>query len=185
MFWSAGFVERVPLRVPGLPYATVGAAASVSVGVAAYEEGMGSYEVLLASADRALYAAKEGGRNRVEVAELTRGPKTVSYAARRPPVPEISAGGKGENIVVIDDDVPWEIAALFGCALLTGVGAIRNTVTVQPGDSVAVFGLGGVGERQPVRGGGGHRDGRLDRMPRRGQRRRRHQADAGAGEQPR
>ena len=49
------------------------------------------------------------------------------------------------SAVVIDEDVPWEIAALFGCALLTGVGAVRHTVTVQPGDAVAVFGLGGVG----------------------------------------
>lgn len=38
-----------------------------------------------------------------------------------------------------------EIAALFGCAVLTGVGAVVNTARVQPGSSVAVFGLGGVG----------------------------------------
>lgn len=49
------------------------------------------------------------------------------------------------SAVVIPDDVPWEIAALFGCALLTGVGAVRNTVSVGAAHSVAVFGLGGVG----------------------------------------
>lgn len=38
-----------------------------------------------------------------------------------------------------------EIAALFGCAVLTGVGAVINTAKVPPGASVAVFGLGGVG----------------------------------------
>lgn len=38
-----------------------------------------------------------------------------------------------------------EIAALFGCAVLTGVGAVVNTAKVPPGASVAVFGLGGVG----------------------------------------
>lgn len=38
-----------------------------------------------------------------------------------------------------------EIAAVFGCAVLTGVGAVVNTAKVPPGASVAVFGLGGVG----------------------------------------
>jgi hypothetical protein len=49
------------------------------------------------------------------------------------------------SAVVIDDDVPFPVAAMFGCALLTGVGAVQNTVLVRPGESVAVFGLGGVG----------------------------------------
>lgn len=49
------------------------------------------------------------------------------------------------SAVVIDDDVPFPVAAMFGCALLTGVGAVQNTVVVRPGESVAVFGLGGVG----------------------------------------
>jgi predicted signal transduction protein with EAL and GGDEF domain len=40
---------------------------TVSAGIAFYEEGMGSYEVLLAAADRALYAAKAAGRDRIEV----------------------------------------------------------------------------------------------------------------------
>ena len=41
--------------------------------------------------------------------------------------------------------LPFEIAALFGCAVLTGVGAALNSAQVTPTDSVAVFGLGGVG----------------------------------------
>jgi alcohol dehydrogenase len=49
------------------------------------------------------------------------------------------------SAVVIDRDVPLETAALFGCATLTGAGAVFNTADVAHGDSVAVFGLGGVG----------------------------------------
>ncbi len=47
--------------------------------------------------------------------------------------------------VKIDPDMPFEIAALFGCAVLTGVGAVINTAKVQPGASIAMVGLGGVG----------------------------------------
>lgn len=50
-----------------------------------------------------------------------------------------------ESAVVIPDDVPLQTAALFGCAVLTGTGAVLNTAHAQPGQSVAVFGLGGVG----------------------------------------
>ncbi len=49
------------------------------------------------------------------------------------------------SLVRVDPEVALERAALFGCALSTGVGAIVNTAQVRPGDSVAVFGLGGVG----------------------------------------
>jgi alcohol dehydrogenase len=49
------------------------------------------------------------------------------------------------SAVVIPPEVPFEIAALFGCAVLTGVGAVLNTAGVRPGESAAVFGLGGVG----------------------------------------
>jgi len=49
------------------------------------------------------------------------------------------------SAVRVDPDLPFEIAALFGCAVLTGVGAVVNSAGVRPGDSVAVFGLGGVG----------------------------------------
>lgn len=49
------------------------------------------------------------------------------------------------STVPIDPELPWEIAALFGCAVLTGVGAVVNAARVSPGESVAIFGLGGVG----------------------------------------
>jgi Zn-dependent alcohol dehydrogenase len=49
------------------------------------------------------------------------------------------------SIVKITKDLPYEIAALFGCAVMTGVGAVVNTARVRMGDSVLVAGLGGVG----------------------------------------
>jgi alcohol dehydrogenase len=50
-----------------------------------------------------------------------------------------------ESAVVVPADVPLRTAALFGCAVLTGAGAVLNTAPVRPGQSVAVLGLGGVG----------------------------------------
>ena len=49
------------------------------------------------------------------------------------------------SLVKIDPDLPLEEAALFGCAVLTGVGAVVNTARAGAGSSVAVVGLGGVG----------------------------------------
>lgn len=49
------------------------------------------------------------------------------------------------SLVRVPTDLPLERAALFGCALLTGVGAVLNTARAQPGTAVVVFGLGGVG----------------------------------------
>ncbi|MGK2932711.1 MAG: zinc-binding dehydrogenase, partial [Solirubrobacterales bacterium] len=51
-----------------------------------------------------------------------------------------------KSAVVVPDDLPFEIAALFGCAVLTGAGALLNTAAeALPATSVGVFGLGGVG----------------------------------------
>lgn len=51
-----------------------------------------------------------------------------------------------ENACVrIGDDVPLEQAAVLGCAMLTGVGAVLNAAHAAPGESVVVVGLGGVG----------------------------------------
>src|SRR6187431_1338095 len=49
------------------------------------------------------------------------------------------------SVVKIDRELPLEEAALFGCAVLTGVGAVVNTAQVRAGTMVAVVGLGGVG----------------------------------------
>ncbi|PXA99306.1 alcohol dehydrogenase [Nostoc sp. 3335mG] len=49
------------------------------------------------------------------------------------------------SAVKVDADMPAEIAALFGCAVLTGAGAVMNSAAVKPGESVLIYGLGGVG----------------------------------------
>ena len=49
------------------------------------------------------------------------------------------------SLVKVDRDLPFEHAALFGCAVLTGVGAVVNTAAVRAGQGVVVVGLGGVG----------------------------------------
>ena len=50
-----------------------------------------------------------------------------------------------ESLVRVPADTPLEIASFFGCAALTGLGAVFNVARVTPGTSVAVFGAGGVG----------------------------------------
>jgi S-(hydroxymethyl)glutathione dehydrogenase/alcohol dehydrogenase len=66
--------------------------------------------------------------------------------------PGLGVGGFATETVVeaaavvrIPGDIPLAEAALLGCAVLTGVGAVRNAAKVAAGESVAVFGLGGVG----------------------------------------
>lgn len=49
------------------------------------------------------------------------------------------------SCVKVDPSLSFEEAALFGCAVITGVGAVINTAQVEPGARVAVIGLGGVG----------------------------------------
>ena len=49
------------------------------------------------------------------------------------------------SAVKIDKDIPLDDAAIFGCAVMTGAGAVINTARLQPGENVAVVGLGGVG----------------------------------------
>jgi S-(hydroxymethyl)glutathione dehydrogenase/alcohol dehydrogenase len=66
--------------------------------------------------------------------------------------PGLGVGGFATETVVeelacvrLPADIPLIEAGLLGCAVLTGVGAVRNAARVQPGESVVVFGLGGVG----------------------------------------
>ena len=64
----------------------------------------------------------------------------------------LGLGAFAEQVVVpekalipVPDELAWESAALLGCAVLTGTGAVRNTARVTGGESVVVIGLGGVG----------------------------------------
>jgi Zn-dependent alcohol dehydrogenase len=79
-----------------------------------------------------------GGRRLHEGDEVVQHHLGVSAFATHAVIDQRSA-------VKVDKEIPPEIAALFGCAVLTGVGAVMNTAAVRPGESVAVFGLGGVG----------------------------------------
>ena len=48
-------------------------------------------------------------------------------------------------LVRIDRDIPMDVAAIMGCAITTGMGAVFNTAQVRPGETVAVIGCGGIG----------------------------------------
>jgi S-(hydroxymethyl)glutathione dehydrogenase/alcohol dehydrogenase len=69
--------------------------------------------------------------------ELQHGLQTACFADHA----VVAAGGA----VPIPTDLPLWQAALLGCGVVTGMGAVRNTARVAPGDSVVVFGCGGVG----------------------------------------
>ena len=67
-------------------------------------------------------------------------------------VPVLGSGAFAEETLVLERavvpiprDVPFEVAALVGCAVTTGFGAAVNTAKVRPGDTVVVIGCGGVG----------------------------------------
>jgi alcohol dehydrogenase len=49
------------------------------------------------------------------------------------------------SAVKVDRELPPEIAALFGCAVLTGAGAVMNSAQLRPGETALIYGLGGVG----------------------------------------
>ena len=62
----------------------------------------------------------------------------TSTFAEHTVVPEIA-------LAKINKEAPLEKVCLLGCGVTTGMGAVKNTAKVQPGDTVAVFGLGGIG----------------------------------------
>jgi NDMA-dependent alcohol dehydrogenase len=78
---------------------------------------------------------------------------TTRFTKNGAPVHHFSALGCFAGHIVVPEvccvplpkSVPLEIAALIGCAVTTGVGAVLNTAQVEPGSSVAVIGAGGVG----------------------------------------
>jgi len=75
---------------------------------------------------------------------VRKGPQEINIFGRM--------GGFAEEVVVHESqairmrpEMPFDRAALIGCATMTGVGAVLNTAKVEPGATVAVFGTGGVG----------------------------------------
>jgi S-(hydroxymethyl)glutathione dehydrogenase / alcohol dehydrogenase len=88
-------------------------------------------------------------------------PERTKRAAGEPPRLQLDGVGVGQmaNVgsfadhILVDEravtpiavDIPMELACVLGCAVVTGVGAVLNTADVQPGESVAVIGCGGVG----------------------------------------
>ena len=77
---------------------------------------------------------------------------TTRLRSRGAPLFQLGASGTFAELAVVPetgavkvDGVEPEVAALIGCAVLTGVGAVRNTADVAEGDTVAVVGCGGVG----------------------------------------
>ncbi|MDH2427734.1 alcohol dehydrogenase catalytic domain-containing protein [Sphaerisporangium sp. TRM90804] len=74
------------------------------------------------------------------------------YGADTPAYGMAGCGTWAEEIAVpwqgaikVDPDVPFEVAALIGCGITTGVGAAINTAKVRPGSTAVVIGCGGVG----------------------------------------
>ena len=75
---------------------------------------------------------------------LRLGGREINHAAGISCFAEYAVVSRG-SVVKVDSDVPLADAALFGCAVITGVGAVVNTAGVYPGAEIAIVGLGGVG----------------------------------------
>ena len=85
---------------------------------------------------------------------LARGPELPPTLSLRdtPVLPMTGLGAFAEQmlvhengVVAIDHSVPFDVAALIGCAVMTGVGSAVNGARIRPGEAVAVIGCGGIG----------------------------------------
>jgi diguanylate cyclase (GGDEF)-like protein len=100
------FAERVLDQMRAWPLAW--GTQTVSAGIAQYQKGMGSFELLLGEADRALYQAKDGGRDMVCVAQLEQAiagaNRRVSAAQGEPPLAAAPARHVSGKVWIVDDD---------------------------------------------------------------------------------
>ncbi|MEU9848876.1 zinc-binding dehydrogenase [Streptomyces sp. NPDC047985] len=83
---------------------------------------------------------------------LLHGPSLLTDASGAPVHHQLGVSAFSEHVVVAQEsvvpiprDVPFTVASMFGCAVLTGAGAVINTAALRPGQSTVVYGLGGVG----------------------------------------
>ncbi|MGW3497051.1 zinc-binding dehydrogenase [Streptomyces sp. NPDC001020] len=84
--------------------------------------------------------------------ELLHGPSLLTDASGAPVHHQLGVSAFSEHAVLaqesvapIPKDIPFTVASMFGCAVLTGAGAVINTAALRPGQSTVVYGLGGVG----------------------------------------
>ncbi|HLA90181.1 MAG TPA: diguanylate cyclase [Gemmatimonadaceae bacterium] len=101
------FAQRVLDQMRAYPFPW--GAQTASAGVAAHQEGMGSWELLLGAADRALYQAKEGGRDMVCMAPELRAQapgatRRVSVTTLQVPEGAVPAGPRAARVYIVDDD---------------------------------------------------------------------------------
>lgn len=115
-----------------------------------------------------MYICNGGGLHRPEGARprLSRRGKPVSQFVNLSGFAEMMLLHE-RALVKIDRDIPLDVAAVVGCAVTTGVGAVFNTAEVRPGETVAVIGCGGVGLNviQGARVAGAGRIIAIDRSP--------------------
>ncbi|QEU96344.1 zinc-binding dehydrogenase [Streptomyces kanamyceticus] len=83
---------------------------------------------------------------------LLHGPSLLTDASGAPVLHQLGVSAFSEHavlaqesVVPIPKDIPFTVASMFGCAVLTGAGAVINTAALRPGQSTVVYGLGGVG----------------------------------------
>ena len=147
-----------PRRMPTIPgHEAAGIVEAVGPGVVNFKPGDHVISVFVTSCTDCRYCS--GGRpNLCQSSFGSRADGTLISGARR-----LSLNGEpiyhysglsvfaqyavvSQNALIrIPEDIPLEDATLFGCAVVTGVGAVLNTAQVPPGAQMAVVGLGGVG----------------------------------------
>jgi alcohol dehydrogenase len=147
-----------PRRLPTVPgHEAAGIVEEVGPGVTSLKPGDHVVSMFVSSCGDCRYC-NNGRPNLCQSSSIARAEGTLVSGARR-----LSLNGEPLNhysglsvfaqyavvsqsaLIKIPDDVPLEDATIFGCAVVTGVGAVLNTAQVPPGARMAVVGLGGVG----------------------------------------
>lgn len=147
-----------PRRLPTIPgHEAAGIVEAVGPGVTGLKPGDHVISVFVTSCNACRYC-NDGRPNLCQSANASRADGTLITGARRlslngEPIHHYSglsvfaqyAVVSQNALIRIPSDVPLEDATIFGCAVVTGVGAVLNTAQVPPGGQMAVVGLGGVG----------------------------------------
>ncbi len=87
----------------------------------------------------AMGALPEGGKR------LHKGDQEVAHFFSQSSFAEYAVVSE-RTAVKVREDAPLEVVALLGCGSTTGIGAVLNTAAIRPGESIAIYGCGGVGQ---------------------------------------